>query len=219
MAKKILWRIWSTILSAFTIATATPHAYSKDIDFQPTETKITQSLELKKSQKPLLFLKKKFAVIGDYFAGHRSHRSHSSHRSHASHASHSSGYQSPSAITPGKSETQSPSLTTPEKSETQSPSTIIPEKTDSLTPKETNIDKGTQSTKLHDYENVVLKKGDTGKNVKMLQSLLNMHGFDCNISGNFDSETLAKVLSFQVQKNLKADGIVSKETWKALSDF
>jgi Putative peptidoglycan binding domain len=77
--------------------------------------------------------------------------------------------------------------------------------------------KETQSIKLHDYGKVVLKRGDTGKNVKILQGLLNAHGFECTISGTFDRETMENVKAFQVQNNMKADGIVGKKTWKALS--
>ena len=98
----------------------------------------------------------------------------------------------------------------------QSPTSIIPENSVSSVPKETNINKEAQSIRLHDYEKVILKHGDKGRYVKNLQSLLNSHGFKCNISGTFDSETTVKVKAFQVQSNIQADGIVGKKTWKAL---
>ena len=62
-----------------------------------------------------------------------------------------------------------------------------------------------------------LRNGSKGTQVKVLQWLLNTLGFDCGtIDGDFGSKTKAAVMRFQAAKGLEVDGIVGKNTWKAL---
>lgn len=63
----------------------------------------------------------------------------------------------------------------------------------------------------------VLKKGDTGFEVKRLQMLLNGKGYDCgNVDGDFGNNTLSAVKKFQTDNGLAADGVVGTRTWTVL---
>ena len=53
-----------------------------------------------------------------------------------------------------------------------------------------------------------LRKGDRGDDVKRLQRLLTEHGYACSADGVFGSGTEAKVMAFQRDRGLGADGIV-----------
>jgi N-acetyl-anhydromuramyl-L-alanine amidase AmpD len=64
----------------------------------------------------------------------------------------------------------------------------------------------------------VLKVGSTGKDVKTLQTLLNNHGYNLRIDGDFGEITENAVEDFQEKNNLTSDGIVGKNTWVALYD-
>lgn len=55
-----------------------------------------------------------------------------------------------------------------------------------------------------------------GDDVKKLQTLLNKHGFKCDIDGIFGNDTDKAVKEFQSAKDLVVDGIVSRKTWEAL---
>ena len=83
---KIAWRIWSSIISAFAVITASPATNGKEIPIRYDAAKTIQSIQPIKSEKPLLFLQQTDSD-NEFFAGHRSHRSHSSHSSHSSHRS------------------------------------------------------------------------------------------------------------------------------------
>ncbi|GAB4240825.1 MAG: hypothetical protein Kow00121_67150 [Elainellaceae cyanobacterium] len=61
-----------------------------------------------------------------------------------------------------------------------------------------------------------LQTGDTGNDVMELQKLLSQQGPDTPVDGNFDSTTLAAVISFQQRKGLLVDGIVGPKTWAVL---
>jgi hypothetical protein len=61
-----------------------------------------------------------------------------------------------------------------------------------------------------------IRKGDRGSDVKLCQELLTKHGYATSADGIFGSGTQAKVMQFQKAKGLGADGIVGKNTWKAL---
>jgi len=58
----------------------------------------------------------------------------------------------------------------------------------------------------------VLKLGQNGDLVRVLQELLNI-----NPSGEFDAETRVIVIGFQKANGLKPDGVVGPLTWKALN--
>jgi peptidoglycan hydrolase-like protein with peptidoglycan-binding domain len=64
----------------------------------------------------------------------------------------------------------------------------------------------------------VLRKGDTGGAVKLLQNLLISLGyFDKDLrTGNFLEQTELAVKNFQSEYNLQADGIVGAKTWDLL---
>lgn len=61
-----------------------------------------------------------------------------------------------------------------------------------------------------------IRKGDRGDDVKRAQTLLTEHGYPCSADGVFGSGTEAKVMQFQRDHGLGADGIVGSNTWKAL---
>jgi len=55
-----------------------------------------------------------------------------------------------------------------------------------------------------------------GTQVKILQGLLSVKGFECDIDGIFGAETTAMVKLAQRKNSLAVDGIVGKQTWQAL---
>lgn len=59
---------------------------------------------------------------------------------------------------------------------------------------------------------LLLKKGDKGENVKILQKALG----DLTVDGDFGAKTEAAVKAFQKSKGLTVDGLVGKATQKAL---
>lgn len=62
-----------------------------------------------------------------------------------------------------------------------------------------------------------LRKGNKGTQAKVLQFLLNEKGYNCGeADGIFGSNTMAAVKAFQKAKGLTIDGVVGKNTWKAL---
>lgn len=62
-----------------------------------------------------------------------------------------------------------------------------------------------------------LKIGYNGIDVKLLQYQLQMKGYDCGIiDGDFGNKTYKAVKIFQNDRNLAVDGIVGKQTAKAL---
>ena len=63
-----------------------------------------------------------------------------------------------------------------------------------------------------------LRRGVTGSSVKALQQLLTNAGAYSNpINGKFDLETLASVKQFQRTNRLMVDGVVGRNTWRALA--
>lgn len=69
-------------------------------------------------------------------------------------------------------------------------------------------------TDLNNYP--LLRQGNRGNYVKLLQSLLNTAGIDLSIDGIFGQDTLTAVRGFQNGNGLVADGIVGNQTWKTL---
>lgn len=61
-----------------------------------------------------------------------------------------------------------------------------------------------------------LKKGTGGKEVKILQGLLNIHGYDISVGYSFNATTETIVKKFQKDNGLEVDGIVGNNTWLAL---
>ena len=63
----------------------------------------------------------------------------------------------------------------------------------------------------------MLKKGSSGYQVKVLQTLLKLNGYDCGtVDGQFGGKTYAAVIAFQKSRGLVADGIVGPKTWNKL---
>lgn len=59
----------------------------------------------------------------------------------------------------------------------------------------------------------VLKKGTSSCYVKILQALLNSHGYPLSADSVFGSKTGQAVISFQELEGLTKDGIVGEKTW------
>lgn len=59
-------------------------------------------------------------------------------------------------------------------------------------------------------------KGMTGPDVSVLQALLTAHGFDCDITGTFDTKTHNNTIAYQSANNLDQDGIAGPKTWASL---
>lgn len=62
----------------------------------------------------------------------------------------------------------------------------------------------------------LLRDGDKGNFVTVLQYLLNEYGANLSTDGIFGGNTLSAVKTFQKNNNLTVDGIVGKNTWSAL---
>jgi peptidoglycan hydrolase-like protein with peptidoglycan-binding domain len=60
---------------------------------------------------------------------------------------------------------------------------------------------------------------DSGATVVELQELLNAHGFNLRIDGDFGGVTEAAVKAFQRLHHLRSDGIVGCKTWIALKSL
>lgn len=70
------------------------------------------------------------------------------------------------------------------------------------------------SRDLNNYP--VLKSGDSGNFVRILQSYLNSYGANLSVDGVFGGATLRAVQNFQRNNNLTQDGIVGRNTWSKL---
>lgn len=80
-----------------------------------------------------------------------------------------------------------------------------------------NIVHTKEAVKRNDVSCPTLKKGSGGYSVKVLQTLLNMNGFDCGeVDGDFGDKTTNAVNNFQTSKSITVDGIVGKDTWTKL---
>ena len=98
-----------------------------------------------------------------------------------------------------------PGVLTGEEVQTPTPSPEAPESA-----KETTTD----ATEPGVISMNTLKNGNRGTQVKVLQFLLNEHGYDCGeADGIFGSKTLAAVKAYQKAKGLTVDGICGKNTW------
>lgn len=59
----------------------------------------------------------------------------------------------------------------------------------------------------------ILRKGDKGEDVKMLQKALNANGYNLTVDGIFGTNTYNAVVAFQGEKGITKDGIVGNITW------
>jgi N-acetylmuramoyl-L-alanine amidase len=63
----------------------------------------------------------------------------------------------------------------------------------------------------------ILRRGDTGLVVKILQKLLNAYGYNLKVDGIFGEKTEAAVKGFQKKYSLTVDGIAGPKTFDALA--
>lgn len=63
---------------------------------------------------------------------------------------------------------------------------------------------------------MIIQKGDSGKKVIELQTLLNKNGFSLTVDGDFGKKTLEAVTAFQKSKGLFVDGVVGNNTLSVL---
>jgi peptidoglycan hydrolase-like protein with peptidoglycan-binding domain len=63
---------------------------------------------------------------------------------------------------------------------------------------------------------IVLRRGNTGNEVKGLQTVLNYRGADLEVDGIFGPNTETRVLEFQRGVEISVDGIVGPNTWASL---
>ena len=76
---------------------------------------------------------------------------------------------------------------------------------------------GRYSPFLCDVQISLLRTGDSGPQVKNLQTLLNAHGFDCGTAdGAFGPRTAAALTSFQRSRSLGIDGEFGAQSFTAL---
>lgn len=68
--------------------------------------------------------------------------------------------------------------------------------------------------KIENYP--LLRQGNEGNSVVMLQYLLNEYGYNLVPDGKFGANTLKAVQSFQANNSLTQDGVVGPLTWSAL---
>ncbi|HEV7681622.1 MAG TPA: peptidoglycan-binding protein [Pyrinomonadaceae bacterium] len=66
------------------------------------------------------------------------------------------------------------------------------------------------------YPGALLRRGNKGTNVRVVQQRLSDLGYSLSVDGNFGPGTANAVIAFQQKQNLKSDGIVGPNTWKAL---
>jgi murein DD-endopeptidase MepM/ murein hydrolase activator NlpD len=65
----------------------------------------------------------------------------------------------------------------------------------------------------------VLRKGDKGDNVKLIQTLLTSHEYTLIIDGDFGPATKGVVEDFQKERGLYVDGVVGSVTYAALFEL
>lgn len=66
------------------------------------------------------------------------------------------------------------------------------------------------------YQDPGLCRGMSGKDVKLMRSLLEIRGYDVTGGEEFDEQTEKALVQFQKDQSLAADGICGKNSWHAL---
>lgn len=64
--------------------------------------------------------------------------------------------------------------------------------------------------------NAILRNGDAGNMTRILQEVLNAHGFNLDVDGEFGAQTDKAVRDYQRMFGLEVDGEVGGETWQHL---
>jgi peptidoglycan hydrolase-like protein with peptidoglycan-binding domain len=65
----------------------------------------------------------------------------------------------------------------------------------------------------------LFRNGDEGPEVYAIQWLLRAQGYNLSVDGQFGAQTRSRVIAFQGDQGLAADGIVGPNTWGALVDL
>lgn len=79
-----------------------------------------------------------------------------------------------------------------------------------------NVSYDEPERKERETMNPVLRRGDSGEDVKRLQDLLNGYGYNLKVDGIFGTATDHAVRAFQQGHFLTSDGVVGPKTWAAL---
>lgn len=64
---------------------------------------------------------------------------------------------------------------------------------------------------------ITVKYGDSGTNAKIVQQMLNRHGYNLDVDGIIGDNTLAAIKDYQKNNGLAVDGIVGQNTWSLLA--
>ncbi|KXG78044.1 N-acetylmuramoyl-L-alanine amidase CwlH [Fervidicola ferrireducens] len=104
-------------------------------------------------------------------------------------------------------------------SSTQNKTPATPAKTTKPAPVQATVKKPAASTAVTSVSGIkrLLAYGSRGQDVKLLQTLLNQHGYKLKVDGIFGPKTLAAVKDFQKKNGLKVDGIVGPKTLAKLA--
>jgi len=63
-----------------------------------------------------------------------------------------------------------------------------------------------------------LKEGDQGESVSMLQEMLQVIGYQLELTGIYDKQTVEAMQKFQQEKGLESDGVFDEVTWLRLRE-
>ena len=66
------------------------------------------------------------------------------------------------------------------------------------------------------HERKILKRGASGGEVKLLQTLLNFHGFSLECDSSFGPATQKALVDFQHSRDIESDGVAGPSTWREL---
>lgn len=72
---------------------------------------------------------------------------------------------------------------------------------------------------LYDDDYPVIRRGNGGKYVEIMQNALNTAGISCAVDGKFGTDTEKAVQDFQKRNGLTSDGICGPKTWGALMPY
>lgn len=227
--KNLFSKTVSVIGTAFLALTGSKLIASEvnNINFMPDDDNHIESFKIK--AKPQLLLKLNTSSPNLYrgvmHTSHSSHRSHSSHMSHSSgghysHASHTSHVSSTYSPAPTHSNHSSHFSSSSTPSYTPSYTPTFPSSNDTYTPTTPDfnsytppsIDYNTYKTTTYELGERSMSLLDEGKDIRILQALLKLLGYDVNVTGTFDLSTQSAVKQFQRKHLLVADGIVGSKT-------
>ncbi|WP_102401499.1 L,D-transpeptidase family protein [Haloimpatiens massiliensis] len=74
------------------------------------------------------------------------------------------------------------------------------------------------SAKTKDKKNFIIKPGDTGSSVELIQNHLKRLGYPIIVDGQYGQKTTKYIMEFQFKAGLVVDGIVGKDTFEKLKN-